>query len=125
MIVCYRPYDWNVFMQIRKQLNEALEKQQKLEHERGETETKVMEVSVGESLTSRRSFILQSGMALFQGPLRTFQLCDWNAEEEFGKETSQAYMHLIHLSQAISTSPCLIASISKTVGEENQFIHVL
>ena len=34
-------------MQLRKQLSEALEKQQKSEHERAETETKVMEVSGG------------------------------------------------------------------------------
>ena len=35
------------FIQLRKQLSEALEKQQKSEHERTETETKVMEVSEG------------------------------------------------------------------------------
>ena len=53
-------------MQLRKQLSEALEKQQKSEHERAETETKVMEVSggVGGRVLlihgSQHSFILQS-----------------------------------------------------------------
>lgn len=54
-------------MQLRKQLSEALEKQQKSEHERAETETKVMEVSGGMGggrvlliHGSQHSFILQS-----------------------------------------------------------------
>ena len=53
-------------MQLRKQLSEALEKQQKSEHERAETETKVMEVSggVGGRVLlihgSHHSFILQN-----------------------------------------------------------------
>jgi len=49
-------------MQLRKQLSEALEKQQKSEHERTETETKVMEVSEGGGVLllhgSQHSFIL-------------------------------------------------------------------
>ena len=55
-------------MQLRKQLSEALEKQQKSEHERAETETKVMEVSGGMGGGGRvllihgshHSFILQN-----------------------------------------------------------------
>ena len=64
-------------MQIRKQLNEALEKQQKLEHERGETETKVMEVSVGESYIPADTVSSCSQVwPCSKAPLHTFQLCD-------------------------------------------------
>ena len=59
-------------MQLRKQLSEALEKQQKSEHERTETETKVMEVSGGRGESfiitwQPTQFHIASSIALFQG----------------------------------------------------------
>lgn len=59
------------FIQLRKQLSEALEKQQKSEHERTETETKVMEVSEGGGsfiiTWQPTQFHIASSIALFQG----------------------------------------------------------